>query len=124
MSAHVDLDQLAGAVDDFAFAYLVTVTDDHRAHVVTVQPTLADGVFDIAAIGTRTSENLKHHSDVTLIYPPREADGYTLLIDGRADVKDTRLQVFPSRAILHRQARPDTPAAASGCLHDCVPIEQ
>ena len=124
MSAHVDLDQLAGAVDDFTFAYLVTVNDDHHAHVVTVQPAFADGVFAIAAIGDRTSANLAQHSDVTLVFPPRDPGGYTLLIDGHADLKGTRLQVFPSRAILHRQARPDTPAAAGGCLHDCVPIEQ
>ena len=36
MSVKVDLDQLA----DFAFAYLVTVGDDDRAHTMAVEPVL------------------------------------------------------------------------------------
>ena len=38
MSVKVDLDQLAGALADFTFAYLVTVGDDYHAHIVAVEP--------------------------------------------------------------------------------------
>jgi hypothetical protein len=38
MSVKVDLDQLADALADFTFAYLITVGDDHRAHTVAVAP--------------------------------------------------------------------------------------
>ena len=34
MSVRVDLDQLAGTLDDFTFAYLITVGDDFHAHTV------------------------------------------------------------------------------------------
>ncbi|MUL66470.1 hypothetical protein BOO86_18495 [Mycobacterium sp. CBMA 234] len=122
MSAHVDLEQLAGTLADFTFAYLVTVNDDHRAHVVTVGPEFVGGVFEINAVGDRTSGNLAQRTDVTLIWPPHDPGGYTLLVDGRGEVKGTRLQVFPSRAVLHRPAEAGSAQAASGCLHDCVEI--
>ncbi|MDF2825563.1 MAG: hypothetical protein K0R68_2971, partial [Mycobacterium sp.] len=38
MSVKVDLDGLAEVLADFAFAYLITVGDDHRAHTVAVDP--------------------------------------------------------------------------------------
>ena len=46
MSVKVDLDQLADALADFTFAYLVTVGDDYRAHTVAVEPVLADGMIE------------------------------------------------------------------------------
>jgi hypothetical protein len=119
----VDLKRLAAALGDFPFAYLITVGDDHRAHTVTVEPKLRDGVLDVGLIGGRTTKNLANRSDVTLLWPPRELGGYSLIVDGRAAVTDAgddtiRLDVVPTRALLHRNA--DAPSAAKGCLHDCV----
>jgi hypothetical protein len=37
-----------------------------------------------------------------------------------SDDETARLGVVPTRALLHRSADPDSPAAAKGCLHDCV----
>jgi hypothetical protein len=31
-----------------------------------------------------------------------------------------QLSVVPARALLHRNADPNTPGSAKGCLHDCV----
>jgi hypothetical protein len=124
MSVKVDLDQLADALDGFTFAYLVTVGDDYRAHTVAVEPVLADGAIDVGPVGGGTRRNLALHDDVTLIWPPREPGGYTLIVDGTGQAKDTSLQVVPSRAVLHRKAVADSPAAAAGCLHDCVPLEE
>ena len=53
MSVKVDLDQLAEALADFTFAYLVTVDDGHRAHAVAVDPVLADGVIDVGTVGAQ-----------------------------------------------------------------------
>lgn len=119
----VDLERLAAALADFPFAYLITVDDDYRAHTVTVEPDLRDGVLDVGLIGGRTCKNLANRSEVTLLWPPREPSGYSLIVDGRAAVakvgEDTvRLEVLPTRALLHRNA--DSPSAAKGCLHDCV----
>ncbi|MDV3125641.1 pyridoxamine 5'-phosphate oxidase family protein [Mycobacterium sp. 21AC1] len=127
MSVKVDLDQLADALGDYAFAYLVTVGDDYHAHTVVVDPVFADGVLDVGTIGGHTRRNVAQHSDVTLLWPPREADGYTLIVDGVGEVpvtEDRSMRIVPRRAVLHRRAAPDSPATAAGCLHDCVPIEE
>jgi hypothetical protein len=123
MSVKVDLDQLADALVDFAFAYLITVDDGYHAHTVAVEPVLTDGILDVGTVGKSTRKNLAQHDGVTLVWPPREPGGYTLIIDGRAELTDTALRIAPSRAVLHRKAAGDAPATATGCLHDCVPLE-
>lgn len=122
MSVKVDLDQLADALADFTFAYLITVGDDYHAHTVAAQPILSDGILDVGAIGNTTRRNIGQHDDVTLIWPPRQPGGYTLIVDGFGTAGET-LAVKPTRAVLHRPATPETPATAPGRLHDCVPLE-
>lgn len=119
----VDLERLAAALGDFPFAYLITVDDDYRAHTVTVEPVLRDGILDVGLIGGRTTKNLANRNDATLLWPPYEAGGYSLIVDGRAAVTDAdndtvHLEIKPTKALLHRNA--DSPTAAKGCLHDCV----
>lgn len=120
----VDLAKLAAALPDYPFAYLITVDDGYRVHTVTVEPRLRDGaVLDIGLIGGRTRENLAQRGDVTLLWPPHEPGGYSLIVDGRAEVSEAgsqtaRLDVVPTRALLHRDA--DSATAAKGELHDCV----
>jgi hypothetical protein len=121
----VDFKRLAAALGDYEFAYLLTVGDDYRVHTVTVDPVLSDGVMDVGLIGGRTRKNLAQRSDVTLLWPPREPADYSLIVDGQAKVSDSgdetvRLAIVPTRALLHRNADPDSPVAAKGCLHDCV----
>lgn len=123
MSVKVDLDQLADALADFTFAYLITVGDDYRAHTVAVQPVLADRVIDVGAVGKSTREKVGQHDGVTLVWPPREPGGYTLIVDGQGQPTDVGLIVVPSRAVLHRPATQDAAAPATGCVHDCVPLE-
>jgi hypothetical protein len=123
MSVKVDLDQLAGALADYTFAYLITVGDDYRAHTVAVQPVLSDGVIDVGSIGNTTRSNVGRHDGVTLVWPPSQPGGYTLIVDGRGRPTDDALIVEPTRAVLHRPATPETPATNPGCLHDCLPLE-
>jgi hypothetical protein len=121
----VDFKRLAGALESYRFAYLVTVDDDYRVHTVTVEPELREGVMDVGLIGGRTRKNVESRSDVTLLWPPGEPGGYSLIVDGRAELADSdddtaALRVMPTRALLHRNADPNTPGSAKGCLHDCV----
>jgi len=130
----VDLERLAAALPDYPFAYLITVDDGYHAHTVTVEPVLHEGVLDVGRIGGRTRKNLSQRSDVTLLWPPAEPGGYSLIVDGKAELSDpehsadgtARLGVVPTRALLHREA--DSPAGgpstAKGCLHDCVVFSQ
>jgi hypothetical protein len=121
MSVRVDLDQLAEALADFTFAYLITVGDDYRAHTVAVDPVLNDGRLDVGTVGRGTARNVAAHPDVTIVWPPREPGGYTLIVDGRGQLADTALVIMPTSAVLHRKAAPNTPTA-SGCGDDCVPL--
>ena len=124
----VDFERLEGALDEYGFAYLVTVDDDFRVHTVTVEPELHEQVLNVGLIGGRTRKNVESRSGVTLLWPPSEPGGYSLIVDGQGAVADSDdsddgtagLLVVPTRALLHRNADPTTPGSATGCLHDCV----
>lgn len=124
MSVKVDLDQLADKLDDFAFAYLVSVGDDYRAHTVFVEPVFRDGRLDVGTVGRHTRENTTRHADVTIVWPPTEPGGYSLIVDGRAESSGDSLTVEPTRAVLHRKATADSPTTDPAGLHDCVPIKK
>ena len=83
MSVKVDLNRLADKLADYTFAYLVTVDDNYHAHTVAVEPHLVDGIIDVGPVGGHTRRNLAMHEGVTLIWPPRQPGGYSLIIDGR-----------------------------------------
>jgi len=126
MSVPVDLDQLAEALADFTFAYLITVGDDFRAHAVAVDPVLADGVFEVGAVGRSTRHNAGAHADITLVWPPTEPGGYSLIVDGRGSFAsdEAPLVIVPGRAVLHRKATADSPPSRTGCTDDCRPLER
>jgi hypothetical protein len=119
MSVKVDLDKLADALTDYTYAYLVTVDDDFHAHTVAVEPAFDDGVFYVGAVGGTTIKNLSAHPDTTLVWPPSERGGYTLIVDGKAGPSQ---QIVPVRAVLHRKAQPGQ-ATKPGCKDDCHPLE-
>ncbi len=102
MSIKVDLEQLDSALADFTFAYLVTVGDDYRAKAVAVTPVLADGVLDVGQVGDGTRRNATAHPDITLLWPPDEPGGHTLIVDGQGLLTPGGLTIVPSSAVLHR----------------------
>ena len=122
MSVKVDLDEMASALADFSFAYLITVGDDRRAHTIAVQPVLTDGVFDVGVAGATTSRNVEGQPNVTLVWPPSAAGGYSLIVDGTGLI-DGSLKVTPGRAVLHRRAA-EAPDSPTGRAHDCVPLNK
>jgi hypothetical protein len=124
MSVKVDLDKLADALADFTFGYLITVGDDFRAHTVAVEPVLRAGTFDVGQMGSGTRRNAVEHPDVTVVWPPADQGGYTLIVDGRAEVSDDGLTVAPTRAVLHRRATSDSAATSPDGLHDCLPLKK
>jgi hypothetical protein len=129
-SKKVDFERLAGAMTGYHCAYLITVDDDYRVHTVDVEPKLREQVIEVGPIGGRTRRNIEKRSDVTLLWPPSDPGGYSLIVDGRADVLGVSdatddavvLQVAPTRALLHRNA--DSAGSAAGTLHDCVVFSQ
>ncbi|WP_299561584.1 pyridoxamine 5'-phosphate oxidase family protein [uncultured Mycolicibacterium sp.] len=125
MSVKVDLDRLADVLGDYPFGYLVSVGDDYRPHTVAVEPTLRDGRLDLGPVGRHTRRNTARHPEVTVVWPPRQAGGYSLIVDARALPADGEsLCVEPLRAVLHRRAAATGAATSPDGLHDCVPIER
>ena len=85
MSVKVDLEQLAAKVDEYGFAYLVTVASDGHAHVLSVWPeATADGLV-VDGVGRHSQDNAADRADVTLVWPPAAPDGYSLLVDGTGE---------------------------------------
>lgn len=122
MSIPVDVADLATALHDFGAGYLLT-TSGGRVKVVTVEPTVTDGFMLVEAPGNGTAANLADNAAVTLVFPPREPKGFTLLVDGTAQVAGDDVRVRPATAVLHRPAsHADGPPVPDGCGHDCAPL--
>ncbi len=124
MSVPVDLDKLADALADFSFGYLITVGENFHAHTVAVDPVPTAGVLNVGRAGKGTRRNITAHPDVTLLWPPRDPGGYSLIVDGHAELSDDMVHVHPTRAVLHRKASSRSLSdSASTCGDDCVPLD-
>ena len=126
MSIPVDPKDLAQALADFGSGYLLT-TSSPQVKVVTVDPEVdADGNLAISGPGRGTLANLAQNPAVTLVFPPLERHGYTLLVDGTAQAGGDGQDVVvePTGAVLHRPAsHADGPLPPDGCGHDCRPVD-
>jgi hypothetical protein len=122
MSIAVDVADLAKALEDFGAGYLLTTTGGN-VKVVTVEPTVTDGVVLVEGPGKGTLANLADNPVVTLVFPPLEQRGFTLLVDGTGEVTGDDVRVAPTGAVLHRPAsHADGPPAPDGCGNDCAPV--
>ena len=127
MSVKVDLGELGQHLQRHPFAYLLTVGEDLRAHAVAVTPSLEEGGLLMTGLGRRTSDNIAARPDVSLVWPPYEPGGYSLIVDGRATVIDETARVEPGHAVLHRPAdhasAGEDATGGTACGNDCVPLE-
>ncbi len=108
MSIPVAVDELATTASDFDFAYVVTVGDDRRPHVIAAVPTWGEHGATIT-VGRSTVRNVAAGSVVTLCFPPYEAGGYSLIADGTAEPVDgaeSSISFVPTNAVLHRPVTP------------------
>jgi hypothetical protein len=121
---NVDFERLADALTSYRAAYLITVDDDYRVHTVDVEPELRGQVIEVGQVGGSTRRNIENRGAVTLLWPPSEPGGYSLIVDGASQLADdidgddetSTVRVTPTRALLHRKGDP----AAAGFRHDCV----
>ncbi len=123
MSIPVPVEGLADAMSGRAFAYLLTVGDDGRPHAVAVTPQLS-GTELIAEVGRRTADNAAARPGaVSLVWPPAEVGGYSLIVDGVASVSGSSVHVRASKGVLHRPAPVGAgPAEPGSCGNDCVGV--
>jgi len=125
MSMTVGLNDLEAALRERGeAAYVITVNDQGTPHVVLAEVTRSGGDL-LAAVGPRTASFAERRPRVSLAYPVRNPSDYTLIVDAVATVARTsggpRLQLAPTRAVLHRPAGPST-APVSTCGSDCIPL--
>lgn len=104
--------------------YLLSGGDDGRPHAVLVTIEWRDGAL-VAKTGKRGTANVAARPLVSVLFPPFEPGGYSLIIDGDGAVLEhgdnPRVSIKPTRGVLHRPAA--TPSAPKdGCGADCVPI--
>jgi hypothetical protein len=106
MSIPVAISDLEAATAERGWAYLLTVRDDLRPHVVAVTP-VWEAERLVMDVGGGTARNAGERPAVTLCYPPVVPDGYSLIVDGIAAVDaEGRIAFDPSGAVLHRPAPP------------------
>ncbi len=121
VSIPVAIDELRSESGRYGFAYLLTVSDDQRPHIVATHAEWAGDVL-VMSVGRGTAANATARPEVTLCFPPVEDGGYSLIVDGGATVdRDGVLTFTPRSAVLHRPATPGT-ESATGCEHDCKPV--
>lgn len=127
MTSTVDFDRLAEKLVGYDYAYLITVDGENRPHPVPVMPVLRGDTVQIGALGGRRSRaNLARTGDVTVMWPPPAPGGYTVIVDGTAQVSAAgelaSVTITPSRAVLIRIATPESPGETP-CYSDCVDLK-
>jgi hypothetical protein len=101
MSIPVDLADLPKTLADFGRGYLLT-TAEGRVKAVSVRVSAVDGALRVATPGRGSVANIGVNPVVTLLFPPQEDGGFTLLVDGSAAVDHDDVVVTPRSAILHK----------------------
>jgi hypothetical protein len=126
MSVPVALDQLHAALDEFGtVAYLLSAGGDGRPRCVSVALSWSEGLL-MASVGKRTGVNIGIQPLVSLLWPPVEPGGYSLIVDGSAGMTGESegggaiIAITPSNGVRHRNAEPS--ADASACGSDCAPL--
>lgn len=103
MSIPVTVDDLPSMLESFGPGYLLSTSPDGRVKAVTVQPSVdGDGLLTIAGPGRGSLANIAGNDQVTVLFPPLEPRGFTLLVDGRATADGEDVTVLVGGAVLHR----------------------
>lgn len=128
MSVPVDLASLREEIARHgSVAYFLSVGPEGRPHSVQLAVSWVEPSQLVVRPGNSTVANAAARPLVSLLWPPVEPGGYSLIVDatvvavsgtGRGD---NSIAVEPSKAVLHRPAvSPDPDAAAHGS--DCVRV--
>ena len=106
--------------------YLISATADNHPHVANL--TFAIDKNDlIFTVGKRGTKNLESCPQVTMLWPPRDLGGYSLIIDGVAlkqedlDGSGSIWKISFDSGILHRPAQ-DPANTDPSCGSDCQTI--
>lgn len=120
------LDQLHAQLARFdRNPYLLTVTADHRPHcgTVTAQWDASGTRLTAEAPSSWPGSAAVGYSHVSLVWPPAQPEGYSLVIDGDAVAEGANglLAICLTRAVLYRRG-PGRSGSDTSCASDCIPI--
>jgi len=119
MSVKVDLADIATHVTERGAGYIVTTGPDGRPHV-TQEVVEVSGSVLRAPAGRKTCRNIAAQPLVAVMWPPKGAGDYSLIVDGNASIVDLDddgkgwAEIEATHAILHRNAE--------GGGNDCAPV--
>ena len=104
-------------------AFLLTMGADgpHTSHVSVAQ----DGQALICAIGKSAVRNIGVSPKVSLLWPPLENGGYSIVMNATAAIDESgayaKASLELTKAVFHRAGK--RPAGSEGpCPNDCKPI--
>ena len=103
MSVPVALNELPTVIAAYPWGYLLTVSDDLRAHSLAVPTVWRNGTLRASA-GRSTRANIANRPQVTMLFPHPQPAQHSLIVDGTAEVVDDDVVFTPSTAVLHRPA--------------------
>ena len=113
MSIEVPIDELAATVERYDFAYVVTVSDSGRPHLVAVRPTVSGDELTVS-VGRTSLANATVRPEITLVFPPVDEGGFSLVVDATADsgagsapdfeATSGAMRLTATWAVLHRPA--------------------
>ena len=102
MSIAVPLEELPAKIGEHPFCYLVT-SGEERPHLLAVTPTVVEAGLRCET-GHSSRANVVRNPLVVLVFPPAEAGGFSMIVDGEAEVNGDGVVVAPTWAVLHRPA--------------------
>ncbi|MDO9175174.1 MAG: pyridoxamine 5'-phosphate oxidase family protein [Actinomycetota bacterium] len=105
MSVVVTIDDLPSTLGDYPWGYLVTVSDDLRAHTLAVPTDWREDALHANA-GRSSRANITVRPNVTMVFPHPQPGGYSLIVDGDAKAYDDHVEITPTWAVMHRPALP------------------
>lgn len=114
MSIEVPIPELADELDRRPFGYLITVGDDRSAHVIALRPQVVTRpqmgtgavILRFTTDSRRAARNVGERPDVTIVFPPVDDGGMSLIVDGSGETASDGIDVTPTWAVLHRAAPP------------------
>lgn len=111
MSIPVELTALADEITRYGdAAFVLTVGDDERVHVAHERVRAEGAVLRVRA-GRTTRANANARPAVTLLWPPIEPEGMSLIVDAESfeSGAEDDLHLVPKSAVLHRPALDPSP---------------
>lgn len=126
MSRPVVLANLADAIADRLMGpYLMTAGQSGPPHTTAINLRWEGGVL-VGPCGRSSGRNATARSEVSVLWPPNEPGGYSLIVDADAVVREPSedgsglIELAPTHAIWHRPA--EVPDPTRDCAHDCKPV--